>query len=511
MKRKLKNFQQEFTLEDIKIAKDVKSTYNCGMSRIALKAPMQCNKIHRPLGNGPKDTYALVVQTTLKLYYAIQVWNKAVLISQDSSNGLADHWGLHWEEGNGAFNEIVYNDSNKAISSQQLMRQFWNLLEHIADSGDISVVEGFTIGNLGIGSNGTKIKCDLVIDAETASSIKVDNVFTYPYNKKPISYRWQDIKDMFCELSLDQLRLTMPEKLHRHTKQDDILLKACFDWDIDQINLALQNGANVNCLNESGESPLQLAVEYFRDFGKSMNTQFSDEENLAIESRNEKKCKEVVELLINNGADVNLFGYDGLTPLVCAYYSRSPEMIRFLLEKGADPNVNCFLEDIEYWPRLKNVKSTILDCIDNLMFEDYNEKEQEIERLIRAAGGRQFVWDFAPWNNKNIGKYVVVMHPSKSDTHLFSDNSQRWIGTDSSLTVEDAFGHSEEIDLTPIGALAIWSQEYRDNQNVTYDWDKWYKHGLDFARQIAALIPDSVALFYKPEITPKSEYIRIVL
>lgn len=71
MKQELKNFQQEFSLEDIEIARDVTSTYNCGMSRIALKAPLQRAMIHRCLMKEPKSSSALVVQTTLKLHYAI--------------------------------------------------------------------------------------------------------------------------------------------------------------------------------------------------------------------------------------------------------------------------------------------------------------------------------------------------------------------------------------------------------------------------------------------------------
>ena len=38
---KIKNVEEIFTREDIEIAREVTSTYDCGMSRIALRAPSQ--------------------------------------------------------------------------------------------------------------------------------------------------------------------------------------------------------------------------------------------------------------------------------------------------------------------------------------------------------------------------------------------------------------------------------------------------------------------------------------
>lgn len=52
---KLLNFQQEFTLEDIKIARDVIRTYDCGMSRIALRAPDQRCLVGRTLMKKPAN------------------------------------------------------------------------------------------------------------------------------------------------------------------------------------------------------------------------------------------------------------------------------------------------------------------------------------------------------------------------------------------------------------------------------------------------------------------------
>lgn len=444
---KVKNFQEEFSLQDIKIAKDVTATYNCGMSRIALKAPDQIYRDTCSLMKEPKSAYAKVVLTTLKMHYAIQVWCKAALISAENPSDLLYYWWLDWKQGEGAFNTIEYSKFYQDITVEQLLQRFWKLLEQIANSGEIRVCEGYNIRCEGEGYLGPKVICDMVVDAESAQDIKYDNVYTYPYNKELVSYGWEEIKDFFIELTIDQLRLTMPQKLHNHTELDDQLLKACYDWDTDIIKICMNRGANINCLNESGESVLQCAVEYFKLRNVLIDKDYPKEELNQIESDNEMKCKEIVELLISYGADINLFGYNGKSPLTCAYYERSIPMIKYLLDKGANPNTNCYLEDCDYWPMLKNVRSTIVQDIDDLPSDDYNEPEKEIEEIIRNAGGRAYEWDYSPWNYENIGKYVVRMAPSRQDNHLFCDNACWWIGTDTELNIENKNGEQSKIDL----------------------------------------------------------------
>lgn len=497
--KKVNNFQDEFTIQDIEIARDVVATHDCGMSRIALKAPDQIYKIHRQLMKEPDCASALIHATTLKLYYAIQVWCKAALISARNPSNLLYYWWLHWKTGEGPFNKLEYSNFYKDITVEQLLQWFWELLEQIANSGEIQVFEGYHIQCEGIGHTGPKVICTMVLDGKTGREIdkKVENVYTYPYNKEPRTFNWEDIKDMFYELSLDQLRLTMPDKLHNHTEIDDTLLRACFNWDIDQIKLSIERGANINCLSKNGESVLQNAVEYFKDHGVLSEKNYSEEELKAIESENEQRCKEIVDLLLSYGADINLFGYDGMTPLTCAYYSRSPEMIKFLLERGASPNANCYLEDCQYWPLLKNVRSTILDVIDDLIYEDYGETEKKIETIIREAGGRQYVWDFNPWSYENEGKYVVHMCPSKKDDKLFSDNSGWFIGTSEQITIEDMYANQTVVSLKSIEGLKLWKEDFQNNlTNPQYDWLSWKQRGYVLACKVAKLLPDSVVLFY---------------
>ena len=497
---KVNNIQEEFSLRDMEIAREVTSTYNCGKSRIALKAPNQVYGVHRCLTKEHKSGFALMEAMTLKLYYAVQVWCKAALISDDNPSDLQYYWWLHWVDTNQPFRKLEYINFHRDITVEQLLQCFWNLLEKIANSGEIQVSEGYQLSRKE-GYKEPYIVCDVVLDAETGREIheKVDDVYTYPYNRELRTYRWDDIKDFFYEMTLDQLRLTMPEELHNHTRLDDDLLKACDDWDIDAIKKTLQQGANINCLDKLGKSVLQNAVDYYKDHNILLDNDYSQDELKKIQMDNEQRCKEIVDLLISYGADINLFGFDGMPPLICAYYQKSPEMIKFLLERGASPNANCYLQDNQYWPLLKNIRSTILAVIDEDLSEEYDDIEREIEKLVRDAGGRQFVFGFTPWDYENVNKYVVQILPSYTeDNGVFYDNSGWKIGSTEQIIIEDRDGNQTSIKLEKCSErLAQWNMDFQTNRkNKQYDWLSWKERGYELACQVAKQLPNDVALFY---------------
>ena len=59
--KKVNNFQDEFSIQDIEIARDVRATYDCGMSRIALKAPDQIYRNSRELMKNHNVSLHLIV------------------------------------------------------------------------------------------------------------------------------------------------------------------------------------------------------------------------------------------------------------------------------------------------------------------------------------------------------------------------------------------------------------------------------------------------------------------
>ena len=92
---------------------------------------------------------------------------------------------------------------------------------------------------------------------------------------------------------------------------DKALFKAIRNGKIEMVKEAIANGANVNTFNINIISPLHYAV--------------SSSQN------------DIVELLISKGADVNFIGGNrGFSPLIVAINGNNVEVVRMLLANGAD-------------------------------------------------------------------------------------------------------------------------------------------------------------------------------
>ena len=113
--------------------------------------------------------------------------------------------------------------------------------------------------------------------------------------------------------------------------------------------MLLEAGASVNFIDcQDGYSTLQLAVlnnlssaivSMLVDYGCNIGEPAPYGQTilqLACECECSSQC---VSTLIHLGADVNQRNRSGLTPLHCAMHCGSLEIIRRLLEAGADPTV----------------------------------------------------------------------------------------------------------------------------------------------------------------------------
>ena len=119
------------------------------------------------------------------------------------------------------------------------------------------------------------------------------------------------------------------------------------------LRLLLDDGLDVNCVNETGQTPLMLAAWKGRaealamllEAGAAATIDHRDAEEgvtalhaavIACRSTS-TACLKNVEMLLAAGADVNLADCDGWTPLhSCAYYNL-PQLVPMLLRAGADP------------------------------------------------------------------------------------------------------------------------------------------------------------------------------
>ncbi len=101
------------------------------------------------------------------------------------------------------------------------------------------------------------------------------------------------------------------------------LMLAAFSGDLELVNLLLAHGANPHILSSDKETTLTAAAE--TGFVNGYHRQRPSAERL-----------EVVKLLFGLGEDVNAADSYGITPLMGAANLGDIEVVRYLIEKGAD-------------------------------------------------------------------------------------------------------------------------------------------------------------------------------
>ena len=116
------------------------------------------------------------------------------------------------------------------------------------------------------------------------------------------------------------------------------------------VQLLLSLGADVNALDDRGDSPLHTAV-IFRN-PDSEELALEDDAESADEIRGlyvltplhediESRDLDVAQLLISRGADINALDRGGKSPLSKAVKFQKPDFVELLLKGGADVNIRC--------------------------------------------------------------------------------------------------------------------------------------------------------------------------
>ena len=508
--KKHPNFQEIYSFEDIRATTRIsldcptnKSGYYpialCGRDQVC--AYGNTAKLGRyDLCNTKETIY------TLKYYYATQVWNTAIAIASRSIVGNPFLYIIpHWEDRDDSFRKLV----NHEKFTKEAVENLWMQMEEIANSGNIKVHEGFELDNISkyfwggpdhcYEQNEGKFHIRIVIDARNIVEAKsrIKDIWNDIYNKEDKTYNWNEIKKYFREISLTQRELLNSNWMHRHNKVDLMLFDACSRLNLEDVKFAIEKGANVNALDDSGESALQRTVEFYKCSGISFEDNHTVDELREIEINNFEKTKEIVNYLVGLGADINLYGNGGLTPLVCAYYERSVEMIKFLLGLGADPNVNCYLTDGSHsW----GYCSTILNVINEDLEEEYDDIEREIERIIKDAGGRLMAWGWNPEEYTFTGRPFICVWPTTTD--IFYDNGYHACGDYRSIRIERDGQETQFISLEDIKGLKEWHEEYinehqsKEGEQYNQFWIDWRNRGMEIAKEVRKILPDDVDFYY---------------
>lgn len=128
------------------------------------------------------------------------------------------------------------------------------------------------------------------------------------------------------------------------SKADSMLMAASVHGVVKDIKDAIRRGANVNSINEMGESPLNMVsklsyeflVRYLVSAGANVNTS-NNNKITPLHWGVEYDNLEIVKLLLRKGADLN--ARDGIneTPLHWAAWTGNFKSARWLLKYGANP------------------------------------------------------------------------------------------------------------------------------------------------------------------------------
>ena len=178
---------------------------------------------------------------------------------------------------------------------------------------------------------------------------------------------------------------------------NDLLMNSIVSSDMKMIQTALLNGANVNYIDPDpiwSTTPLLSSIKrenltlikYFLSQGADPNLSVGEglKQKVPIiqalpprDVISRTKNVQIIQALIDAGANINATGYNGATPLILAVSDGSQEVyfIQFLLSKGADVN------------QPNSMKATPLM---NLAATTYNRKNTQaqisIAKMLLQAG-----------------------------------------------------------------------------------------------------------------------------
>lgn len=125
---------------------------------------------------------------------------------------------------------------------------------------------------------------------------------------------------------------------------DEWLLDAARDGRMDQVVEAMECGANVECRDHNGKTPLYHALtrgylslaEFLVSQGANVNTEFGKRRQTLLHWAAEQGSYGVASFLMQHQAEINPRRIDRITPLHLAARKGHTYLVNLLLRKGAD-------------------------------------------------------------------------------------------------------------------------------------------------------------------------------
>ena len=154
------------------------------------------------------------------------------------------------------------------------------------------------------------------------------------------TFSWNDIKDAFVILKPIQLAFIAGDEMNRHTPLDEEFIDACGNFDIEKVKALVAKGANIHAVGQYGDTAMDTMMLSYYDFAE-----VDENESCRFDNKNHDKFIKLAQYLLSLGYNINLAGYAESTCLDDAPHIEDLEIVKFLLDNGADPNVGSFLGD----------------------------------------------------------------------------------------------------------------------------------------------------------------------
>ena len=334
--------------------------------------------------SGNRITGITLYLKNLKLSFAIEVWEIAQRLTKEK---FPDYLKHEWYHDNHPIKKLKFTNKDRIKAEQYFLK----MLKDVCKDHNIKVSEKADFIKYKYGSYFETLLLvnidEKIITDEIYEKIRQqfsENKKHYSFEKKDVSFTYDEIKEYFIYTDLRLLSL-----LNADDGQNDIkavnkeLFRNAESLKLKGILKAIEEGAEVNAIDKDGQTALTkvFAASIF-----NVGPFSGKEEYDALKKVNQKRInKEIIEIaskLIELGADVNLFGHDGVNGLDFTAMDGNPVLMKFLLDHGADPNINYYPEDgMDY------IKSSVLDTV----YTGYNTTDDKkpflkMEKLLKKAG-----------------------------------------------------------------------------------------------------------------------------